>query len=113
MLECTFMLTKYLKPDYCVNYSMTGVNHCYGNAFAESFFGTLKKDLIKGKIFQIRDEADAAMFEYIEKYYNRFRIHSFLDFLFTKRLGGTLTIASSTTDKTGTAVSVFLERFEL
>lgn len=33
--------------------SMTGIDHCYDNAFAESFFATLKKDLIRGKAFLV------------------------------------------------------------
>lgn len=56
--------------------SMTGVNHCYDNAAAESFFGTLKRELIRGKIFETRQDAEMAIFEYIEKFYNRRRIHS-------------------------------------
>lgn len=60
--------------------SMTGVNHCYDNPFAESFFGTLKTELIRGKIFQTRQEAEVAMFEYIEVFYNRVRLHSSLDY---------------------------------
>lgn len=60
--------------------SMTGVNHCYDNAVAESFFGTLKTELIRGKIFASRHEAEAAMFEYIEVFYNRVRLHSSLGY---------------------------------
>lgn len=60
--------------------SMTGVDHCYDNAFAESFFGTLKSDLVRGKTFANRDVADAALFEYIEIIYNRFRLHSSLGY---------------------------------
>lgn len=58
--------------------SMTGVNHCYDNAVAESFFATLKKELIRGKKFNSRAEADAVIFEYIEVYYNKVRKHSSL-----------------------------------
>lgn len=60
--------------------SMTGKDHCFDNAHAESFFSTLKRDLIRGKIFATRSEAEAAVFEYIEVFYNRFRLHSSLDY---------------------------------
>lgn len=60
--------------------SMTGVDHCYDNAFAESFFGTLKTELIRGKTFESRAAAEAAIFEYIEVFYNKVRIHSALDY---------------------------------
>lgn len=60
--------------------SMTGINHCYDNAVAESFFGTLKTELIRGKKFTSREAAEAAIFEYIEVYYNRLRLHSTLGY---------------------------------
>jgi transposase InsO family protein len=59
---------------------MTGVNHCYDNATAESFFCRLKTELIRGKIFADRKQAEAAIFEYIEVYYNKPRLHSSLDY---------------------------------
>ena len=58
--------------------SMTGVNHCFDNAYAESFFGTLKKELIRGKAFNTMEQAEAAIFEYVEVFYNRIRVHSSL-----------------------------------
>lgn len=56
--------------------SMTGRNHCYDNAHAESFFGTMKNELIRGVKFGSRAQAESAIFEYVEVYYNRKRIHS-------------------------------------
>ena len=50
------------------------------NAFAESFFGTLKTELIRGKIFESRASAEAAIFEYMEVFYNRTRMHSSLGY---------------------------------
>lgn len=61
--------------------SMTGVNHCFDNAAAESFFGTLKRELIRGRIFESRKEADSAIFDFIEAFYNRYRLHSSLGYL--------------------------------
>lgn len=61
--------------------SFTGTGACLDNATIESFWATLKKELIYLKPkFKTRDEARAAIFEYIETYYNRARIHSSLDY---------------------------------
>ena len=57
---------------------MTGADHCFDNANAESLNGTLKRDLIRGTIFPTKDQAKTAIFEYIETFYNRFRLHSSL-----------------------------------
>jgi transposase InsO family protein len=60
--------------------SRTGEDHCFDNAFAESFLGTLKRELIRRKTFDSRASADAAIFEYIEVFYNRTRMHSSLGY---------------------------------
>jgi len=60
--------------------SMTGIDHCYDNAVAESFFGTLKTELIRGEVYESRELAAAAIFEYIEVFYNRTRLHSSLGY---------------------------------
>jgi transposase InsO family protein len=52
----------------------TGI--CYDNAVAESFFGTLKKELIHTRPWPTLDKLRTAVFEYIESYYNRRRRHS-------------------------------------
>lgn len=43
----------------------------WDNAVAESFFKTLKRELINGKEYRTRDEARQEVFKYIELYYNR------------------------------------------
>ena len=48
---------------------------------AESFFHTLKVELIHGKNYNTRQEAKTAIFEYIEVFYNRQRRHSYLGYL--------------------------------
>jgi len=58
--------------------SMTGKDHCFDNAHAESFFGSLKSDIIRGVVFSARDIAEDALFEYLEVFYNRIRLHSSL-----------------------------------
>ena len=60
--------------------SMTHAENCYDNANAESFFGTLKRELIRGTTFLDRASAISAIFEYIEVFYNRLRLHSSLGY---------------------------------
>ena len=54
---------------------------CYDNAAMESFFHTLKVELTHRRHFQTRQQAQTAIFEYIEVFYNRVRIHSALGYL--------------------------------
>ena len=49
---------------------------CYDNAVVESFFGTLKQELIRDVRWTTHAEARAAIHEYIEVFYNRRRLHS-------------------------------------
>ena len=51
------------------------------NAVAESFFKTLKRELVKERSYGTRDEAKQDIFKYIELYYNRVRMHSTLDYV--------------------------------
>jgi transposase InsO family protein len=59
-----------------VKASMSRKGDCWDNAVAESFFHTLKTELVHHCDFQTREEARAAIFEYIEVFYNRQRLHS-------------------------------------
>ena len=61
--------------------SMSRVGDCYDNAPKESFWATLKKELMSDRTFATREEARAAIFEYIEVFYNRQRIHSSLGYV--------------------------------
>lgn len=54
---------------------------CYDNAVVESFFASLKNELTWHCRFQTRDEAKAAVFDYIEVFYNRQRLHETLDYV--------------------------------
>jgi putative transposase len=60
--------------------SMSRKGNCYDNAVMESFFHTLKTELIGFENFQNREEAKMKIFDYIEIYYNRQRIHSSIDY---------------------------------
>lgn len=55
---------------------MSRKGNCWDNAVSESFFHTLKTELIHHQTFRTRDEARQAVFEYIEVFYNRERLHS-------------------------------------
>ena len=58
--------------------SFSGRGNCWDNAVVESFFGTLKRELIYRRSWPTRDEAAAAIHEYIEVFYNRRRRHTTL-----------------------------------
>jgi putative transposase len=54
---------------------------CWDNAVPESFFRTLKAELIHGKTYNTRQEAKTTISEYIERFDNRQRRHSYLGYL--------------------------------
>ena len=60
--------------------SMSRKGNCYDNAAKESFFHTLKTELIHHEHYRTRDDAKASVFDYIEAFYNRLRIHSTLGY---------------------------------
>jgi len=60
--------------------SMSRKGNCWDNAVAESFFATLKKELIRNHAFETRAHARSEVFEYIEVFYNRQRSHSLLGY---------------------------------
>ncbi len=59
-----------------VRQSMSRRGNCLDNAPMESFFASLKKESVHHVRFRTREEARAAVFEYIEVFYNRQRLHS-------------------------------------
>ena len=60
--------------------SMSRKGNCYDNAAMESFWSTLKQELIYRRHFKTRDEARRAIFDFIEVFYNRRRLHSSLGY---------------------------------
>jgi putative transposase len=60
--------------------SMARKGNCYDNAFIESFWSSLKYELIYHRRFATLAEARTAIFDYIETFYNRTRLHSSLDY---------------------------------
>ena len=61
--------------------SMSRRANCYDNAAMESFWSTLKEELVHRRSFVSRTEAAGAIFDYIETFYNRERLHSALGYL--------------------------------
>ena len=70
-----------LLRDHGIQASMNGVGTWYDNAPMESFFGTLKSELVHHRVYHTRDEARPDLFFYIVAFYNRRRRHSSLDYL--------------------------------
>ena len=69
-----------LMAKHGITCSMSRRGDCWDNAPMESFFASLKKELIHGEDYVTRDEARASVFEYIEVFYNRVRRHSSLGY---------------------------------
>ena len=64
-----------------IRISMSGKGNCYDNAMVETFFKTLKSELVWRTTFHTRAEAEQAIARYIDGFYNPVRRHSALDFL--------------------------------
>jgi putative transposase len=67
--------------DAGISVSMGSKGDAFDNAVAESFFATLKKELVHRQSWPTKRELSTALFEYIEGFYNRQRRHSTLDYL--------------------------------
>ena len=66
---------------YGIELSMSRKGNCWDNAAMESFFGTLKVEFCDRKKFKSRQEAKTEIFEYMEVFYNRQRLHSSLGYI--------------------------------
>jgi len=64
-----------------IQQSMSSKGNCYDNAPTESFFSTLKRELVYRTSYKTREEAKQSLFEYIEVFYNRQRRHSTIGYL--------------------------------
>ena len=65
-----------LLKEFGIRQGMSRKGNCWDNAVSESFFHTLKTELIHHEAYQTRSAAKQAVFEYIEVFYNRERMHS-------------------------------------
>jgi len=70
--------------------SMSRTGNCYDNAMTESFWGTLKTEMVYHQEFKTHEEAKAAIFDYIEIFYNRKRLHSSLNYMSPEEFEATL-----------------------
>ena len=77
---CSTDFRKALKQ-HCMLQSQSRKGDCWDNAVVESFFHTLKTEAIFHEVFETRAEAESFIFEWIEAFYNRERIHSTLDYM--------------------------------
>ena len=71
---------RHLLSQYRLTASMSRKGNCYDNAFIESFFSSLKYELVYHHRFTTLAQARTAIFDYIETFYNRTRLHSSLDY---------------------------------
>lgn len=70
-----------LLKDYDFKHSVNRPGHCTDNAFMESFFHSLKAELIRGSTYVSATELRRSLSAYINKFYNTIRLHSGLDYL--------------------------------
>lgn len=70
-----------LLADHGLLASMSRTGNCWDNAPMESFFHSLKTELVYGTVYRTRAQARQEIFEYIEVWYNRQRLHSALGYL--------------------------------
>ena len=61
--------------------SMSRKDECLDNAVAESFFSSLKTELVNYEDYHTKQEAKQSLFEYIERFYNRWRRHAYLGYI--------------------------------
>jgi putative transposase len=67
--------------DHGMRASMSRKGDCWDNAVAESFFATLRAELVEDARYETPDDAEASIGEYIEKFYNAERLHSHLGYV--------------------------------
>jgi putative transposase len=71
----------YLLQSHRMQISMSGKGDCWDNAAMESFWSTLKTELVHHEHYETHEQARASIFEYIEVFYNRKRLHSSLGYV--------------------------------
>lgn len=72
---------QHLLASHGITVSMSGCGDCYDNAMMESFWATFKTELIYLREYATRAAAEQAIFEYVEVFYNRKRLHSSLGYV--------------------------------
>jgi transposase InsO family protein len=94
---CQYTSAQYahLARDLGVTLSVGRKGQCWDNAVAESFFATLKTELIHRRAWPTRKAATSAIFDYIEGWYNTRRRHSTLGYLSPAQYESTITVAAA------------------
>jgi putative transposase len=72
---------RFILQQHGIKQSMSRKGNCWDNAVSESFFHTLKTELTHHQRFKTKEETRTAIFEYIEIFYNRVRMHSANDYM--------------------------------
>jgi transposase InsO family protein len=72
---------QHLLSQHRITCSMSGRGDCYDNAMMESFWATLKTELVHHQKYATREQARQSIFEYVEVFYNRKRLHSSLGYV--------------------------------
>ena len=72
---------QHLLASHGITVSMSGKGDCWDNAMMESFWATLKTELVHQQRYVTREQARASIFEYVEVFYNRQRLHSSLGYV--------------------------------
>jgi transposase InsO family protein len=72
---------QHLLASHGITVSMSGRGDCWDNAMMESFWATLKTELVHQRQYTTREQARASIFEYVEVFYNRKRLHSSIGYV--------------------------------
>jgi transposase InsO family protein len=72
---------QHLLAQHGITVSMSGRGDCWDNATMESFFATFKTELVQQQRYATREQARQSIFEYVEVFYNRRRLHSSLGYV--------------------------------
>lgn len=80
---CQYASNEYqaLLKKHAIKCSMSRKGNCWDNAVMESFFHTLKTELVNHRRYQLHSQAKRDIFQYIEIFYNRFRMHSSIGYV--------------------------------
>ena len=79
-VQCASQKMANVLASYKIRQSMSRKGNCWDNAVAESFFKTLKSELVYHEDYKTIEQAKTAVFEYIETWYNTRRLHSSLNY---------------------------------
>ena len=86
---CAHNFQSLLSKYQCIS-SMSRKGNCWDNSVVESFFHTLKVELVYTERYETREEAKASIFNYVETYYNSVRRHSYTQYLAPLQFEGLL-----------------------